>query len=190
MTDKQALRRELRQRRKEHARALPAAVRALVFSRPPQAVAAMVPEGAVVGIYDPMPDEAPALAYGRWFFERGHPIALPWFAERTSPMQFRQWASPHVEDLLEPDPFRARQPAGDAPPLVPDVLFVPLIGFSREGGRIGLGAGHYDRWLEAHPRAIAIGLAWDCQLVDDLPLEPHDRPLAAVVTPTRLYGPF
>ena len=38
--------------------------------------------------------------------------------------------------------------------------------------------------------ALAIGLAWDCQLVDDLPHEAHDRPLAAVVTPTRLYGPF
>jgi 5-formyltetrahydrofolate cyclo-ligase len=33
-------------------------------------------------------------------------------------------------------------------------------------------------------------MAWDCQLVDSLPREPHDRPLAAVVTPTRFYGPF
>ena len=37
---------------------------------------------------------------------------------------------------------------------------------------------------------LAIGLAWDCQLVDDLPTEPHDCPLNAVITPTRLYGPF
>jgi 5-formyltetrahydrofolate cyclo-ligase len=39
-------------------------------------------------------------------------------------------------------------------------------------------------------RNEAIGLAWDCQLADDLPREPHDRPLLAVVTPTRLYGPW
>ena len=38
--------------------------------------------------------------------------------------------------------------------------------------------------------ALAIGMAWDCQEVPTLPLEPHDRPLAAIVTPTRLFGPF
>ncbi|HCH95451.1 MAG TPA: 5-formyltetrahydrofolate cyclo-ligase, partial [Erythrobacter sp.] len=35
-----------------------------------------------------------------------------------------------------------------------------------------------------------IGLAWDSQMVDDLPSEAHDIPLSAVVTPTRIYGPF
>jgi 5-formyltetrahydrofolate cyclo-ligase len=33
-------------------------------------------------------------------------------------------------------------------------------------------------------------MAWDVQKVDELPLEPHDFPLKAIVTPTRLYGPF
>ena len=78
----------------------------------------------------------------------------------------------------------------EAPALVPDVLFCPLVGFSERGGRLGLGAGHYDRWLADHAPQLAIGLAWDCQLVDDLPIEPHDRALDAVITPTRLYGPF
>lgn len=67
-------------------------------------------------------------------------------------------------------------------------MFVPCVGFTADGGRLGQGAGHYDRWLAAHPSAVAIGLAWDCQLVDELPTEPHDHPLDAVVTPTRLYG--
>jgi 5-formyltetrahydrofolate cyclo-ligase len=70
------------------------------------------------------------------------------------------------------------------------VLFVPVVGFTEDGARLGQGGGHYDRWLAAHPGAVAIGLAWDCQRVDALPVEPHDAPLAAVVTPTRLYGPF
>ena len=35
-----------------------------------------------------------------------------------------------------------------------------------------------------------LGLAWDTQLVDELPIEPHDVPLSAIVTPTRIYGPF
>jgi len=35
---------------------------------------------------------------------------------------------------------------------------------------------------------VALGLGWDCQLLDNLPLEPHDHPLRAVITPTRIYG--
>jgi 5-formyltetrahydrofolate cyclo-ligase len=73
---------------------------------------------------------------------------------------------------------------------MPDVLFVPLVGFTARGDRLGQGGGHYDRWLAANPHVPAIGLGWDCQLVEDLPREDHDRPLSAVVTPTRLFGPF
>jgi 5-formyltetrahydrofolate cyclo-ligase len=70
------------------------------------------------------------------------------------------------------------------------VLFVPLLGFTTSGHRIGQGGGHYDRYLAAHTHVTAIGLAWDTQLVDDLPVEEHDVRLNYVVTPTRLYGPF
>ena len=82
------------------------------------------------------------------------------------------------------------QPTGAAEAVTPQVLFVPLLGFSETGQRLGQGGGHYDRWLADHPETLAIGMAWDCQLVDELPSEDHDAPLAAVVTPTRLYGPF
>ena len=86
--------------------------------------------------------------------------------------------------------FGIAQPDENAESVVPDVLFVPLVGFTAQGDRLGQGGGHYDRWLAEHPNTVAIGLAWDCQLVEDLPSEPHDVPLSAVVTPTRTYGPF
>mgnify|MGYP006272095149 CR=1 FL=1 len=188
--DKQVLRTELRQRRRDHVAAIPVIQRGLLFRRPPEAIARLVPEDAVIGVYHEMPAEAPAGHYARWFFERGHKIALPWFADRTAPMAFREWSNPFVDDLLEPDPFQSRQPQADSAELIPDVMFCPLLGFSDRGERLGLGAGHYDRWLADHPPRLAIGLAWDCQLVDHLPLEPHDRGLDAVIPPTRLYGPF
>ena len=104
-------------------------------------------------------------------------------------MTFAPFTDPFGESDLETGPYDLLQPQEGAS-LVPDVLFVPVVGFTADGHRLGQGGGHYDRWLETHPDTIAIGLAWDCQLVDELPLEPHDRPLTAVVTPTRLYGPF
>lgn len=190
MIEKQKLRAELKQRRRAFVAAIPEGQRALLFRRPPAAIEVLVPAGAVISVYHEMPGEVPASNYARWFFERGHRIALPWFAGRGEPMRFREWTNPFVEELLEPDPYGAMQPTGDAAALVPEVMFCPLLGFSAAGGRIGYGAGFYDRWLAEHPPALAIGLAWDCQLVDDLPIEPHDIMLHAVITPTRLHGPF
>ena len=190
MTEKKRLRAELKQRRREFLAAIPAAQRGLLFRRPPAAVAALVPEGAVISVYHEMKGEVPASNYARWFFEAGHRIALPWFESRGEPMQFREWSNPFVEELLVPDPYQALQPARDAAVLLPIVMFCPLLGFTAKGGRIGYGAGHYDQWLAAHRPALAIGLAWDCQLVEELPLEPHDVMLDAIVTPTRIYGPF
>ena len=105
-------------------------------------------------------------------------------------MEFARFADPFEEEDLEVGPFGLLQPFADAPIMVPQILFVPLVGFTATGARLGQGGGHYDRWLEAHPETRTVGLAWDCQLVDALPLEPHDRTLDAVVTPTRIYGPF
>ncbi|MFM2302347.1 MAG: hypothetical protein RLZZ84_2083 [Pseudomonadota bacterium] len=190
MTDKQHLRRELKSRRLAHVAAIPAMQRNLLFRRPPGALLEVVPAGAIVSIYHEMPGEAPATHYGRWLHEQGHRIALPWFEQRSAPMRFREWSNPFIDELLVPDPFSALQPPADAAELVPDVTFVPLLGFTDRGERIGYGGGHYDRWLADHPATVAIGLAWDCQLVESLPLEAHDIRLAAVVTPTRLYGPF
>ena len=64
------------------------------------------------------------------------------------------------------------------------------MGFTAQGKRLGQGGGHYDRWLASRPATLRIGLAWDAQLVEELPVEPHDMALNAIVTPTRLYGPF
>jgi len=67
---------------------------------------------------------------------------------------------------------------------------VPLVAFTERGERMGQGAAHYDGWLAKRPGTVTIGMAWDVQKVDELPVEPHDVPLRAIVTPTRLYGPF
>ena len=184
---KAELRRRLRRLRREHVAALPGTARALLFLRPPQAIVAAVPPSAVIGVYAESAHEAPASRYAEWFFERGHPVALPWFAERGAAMRFRAW-NPFSPEPLATGPYGIRQPPASAAEREPKVVFVPLLGFTAEGHRLGQGAGHYDRWLAGHPEATAFGLAWDCQRLTALPTEPHDRPLAAVITPTRVYG--
>jgi 5-formyltetrahydrofolate cyclo-ligase len=187
---KKQLRGELRRRRVAHAAALPAEVSALVFNRPPGPVLEMVPIDATIGLYRSDEGEAPSGGYIRFFFERGHPIALPRVTTLDKPMEFRMHTDPYGESDLEAGVWGLRQPRADAPAVVPQVLFMPLVGFTAKGDRLGQGGGYYDRFLAAHPQTIAIGMAWDVQEVAELPTELHDMRLSAIVTPTRVLGPF
>jgi 5-formyltetrahydrofolate cyclo-ligase len=188
--EKQAIRKRLRQARREHAASLPEQVSALVFHRPPAAVLDLVPDDAVIGLYRADTGEAPAGGYARFFHERGHTIALPWLVNLQTPMIFRTHTDPYAESDLAKGYFGLMQGSEDAPEVVPDVLFMPLVAFTASGDRLGQGGGFYDKWLGAHPDVTRIGLAWDVQEVPELPIEPHDMGLTAVVTPTRVLGPF
>ncbi len=188
MSNKAELRQKLRAARKAHVEALPDSIRGLLFHRPPAPLLARIPQEAVIGLYHAGPWEAPAAAYARFFRDAGHVLALPFFADPDAPMAFRHHTDPYAQDDLEVGPFGMLQPAADAEVLVPEVLFIPLVGFTATGARLGQGGGHYDRWLAEHPPVLAVGLAWDAQLCDALPTEPHDIALDAVVTPTRIYG--
>lgn len=87
--------------------------------------------------------------------------------------------------------FGIKEPLLDCSAVVPikqiDQLFLPLVGFDLFGNRIGMGGGFYDRTLatvEANSINL-IGLAHDCQQVDQIPTEAWDIPLDAILTPSR-----
>lgn len=93
--------------------------------------------------------------------------------------------------LRQPLALEAGGTAALAPEDLDDGLDVALIlglGFDADGYRLGYGAGYFDRFLHARPFP-AIGLAYDCQLMDQLPVEPHDVPMAAVVTESGVHHP-
>ncbi|WP_394728372.1 5-formyltetrahydrofolate cyclo-ligase [Altererythrobacter sp. GH1-8] len=190
MQSKATLRKQLRKLRSEHAAAQPSAIRALLFNRPPAPLLDIIAPDAVIGIYDANASEAPTMGYARFFQEAGHTLALPRFADEKAPMRFAVFMDPFEKSDLKQGAFGIMQPAQDAAEIEPTVLFVPLVGFTASGARLGQGGGHYDRYFAEHPEALRIGLAWDVQLCDTLPSEPHDMALHAIVTPTRMYGPF
>jgi 5-formyltetrahydrofolate cyclo-ligase len=81
--------------------------------------------------------------------------------------------------ILEPQPQRTRA-------VVPETLelaLIPGVAFDLRGGRLGFGAGFYDRLLSRLPRDIPmVGLAFDFQVIPRLPSQPHDIMLDAIVT--------
>lgn len=88
-----------------------------------------------------------------------------------------------IETLIQGE-FGVMEPAADAdaaPPPPRAVALVPGVAFDRKGNRLGWGQGYFDRFL-AEFDGVAIGLAYDCQIYEELPHEPHDRPVSMVVT--------
>jgi 5-formyltetrahydrofolate cyclo-ligase len=92
---------------------------------------------------------------------------------------------------LETLAFGLRQPLTDEPELpeeainrTVDVAVIVGLAFDQRGYRLGYGKGFFDRFLAKRPFP-AIGLAYDLQLVDKIPSEPHDVPMAAIVTELR-----
>lgn len=63
-------------------------------------------------------------------------------------------------------------------------VIVPGVAFTRQGGRIGYGKGYYDRYLHQHPQYVTCGIAYDCQVMEQLPAEEHDVPLDMLITET------
>ena len=180
----------MRAARRQTVAELPDAVRALVFSRPPAPVLERIADDAVIGLYHASASEAPTARYAQYFLEKGHRIALPRLLADVRAMRFAEHTDPLGQSDLETGPHGMMQPGSEAPDIVPDAVFVPLLAFDPRGGRLGQGGGYYDRWLADHRDVLRIGLAWDTQATECVPMEAHDMPLHLIVTPTRVLGPF
>lgn len=67
-----------------------------------------------------------------------------------------------------------------------DAVILPGSVFDERCGRFGYGGGFYDRFVSAIPKAHRIALAYDLQIVEQAPLQPHDELLDLVITETRV----
>ena len=88
-------------------------------------------------------------------------------------------------DLLVPGTFGTSEPRAEARELNPDVLLVPLAAFDSKGGRLGYGKGYYDEAiarLKQERRIGVVGLGFEAQRVDKIPLSPRDQRLDLVLT--------
>lgn len=138
--------------------------------------------GMVVSGFFPIRSEIDARPLMEIVRQRGARLCLPVVLDKTT-IVFRELVRGAE---LVPTGFGTSGPGEDAPVLDPQLLIMPLSVFDRTGGRIGYGAGHYDR---AIARLLAKGmtprlegLAFSCQEVEAVPVEDHDQPLNAIIT--------
>ena len=134
--------------------------------------------GQILAGYMPIRTEIdPVPVMSRW----DAPVCVPLIRGAGQPLDFHRWTP---DAAMTDGPFGAKVPA-DADPVVPQVLIVPLVAFDARGFRLGYGGGYYDRTLEmlrGRQTAVAIGFAYAAQAAAELPLEPTDQRLDAVIT--------
>lgn len=174
---KTALRLALRDRRRVLAAATPDAAEQAAALAPLEMLGASVVAGyrAQGGEIDPWP-------LMQRLARAGALLALPVALDREQPLRFRRWTP---GDALAPDAFKIASPLDSAGEVEPDFIIAPLLAFDRKGGRIGQGGGHYDRTLaalRARRPVFMLGLAYAGQEVAEIPIEPHDQRLDAILT--------
>jgi 5-formyltetrahydrofolate cyclo-ligase len=118
----------------------------------------------------------------------GKKVALPRFDPGTN--GYVACEIERLEDDLAPGKFGIREPRAHCPPISPstvELALVPGVAFDLKGRRLGRGKGFYDRLL-ASVGGRKCGVAFDLQVVEEIPTEPHDVCLDYLLTPTQWLG--
>jgi len=120
----------------------------------------------------------------RTLIERGDTVYLPCFEKGD--LTFRQLTNLGDIHLGE---FGIPEPAPESThydPQMIDMVLVPGRAFDRNRRRLGRGNGGYDRWISRHRKENTqtqiIGVAFECQIVQEVPCEAHDERMDGVVT--------
>jgi len=149
---------------------------------------------AVIGAYWPIKGEFdPLPALHRWkedgeLIDQPQPrrIGLPVVNRAHKTMTFHAW---YPGCPMEEDAYGIPKPK-DTELIVPTLLFVPCVGYSAGGYRLGYGGGFYDRMLGSlSPKPFTVGLGFGTDFVDDFEPEPHDMPLDAILNDHGIVWP-
>lgn len=118
----------------------------------------------------------------RWALERHIPLALP-RCEQNRQMQF--FIISRLKDL-QAGAYDIPEPVTNQKAVITEktVCIVPGLAFTKQGSRLGQGAGYYDRFLKNYPELYTIGISYDFMLLDTLPCEAHDCLIKEIITDT------
>ncbi len=136
-------------------------------------------------VFVPLPSEPDIFPLLTDALATGKLLTLPRFNAAANAYEAVRVCDP-VRELVV-GPFQVHEPVAACPVVALnrlDLALVPGLGFDARGHRLGRGKGHYDRLLAGFT-GMKIGVAFDFQIVTEVPREPHDIALDAVVTPTR-----
>jgi len=142
----------------------------------------VLPDKQVIAAYSSFGHEVATRPLLAGLLAAGHVLVLPVVDRQSRMMEFRRVDSldaltPGVYGILEPRSGELCSPEEI------ELFFIPGLAFDRQGNRLGRGGGFYDRYLSTvRPDAAKIGLAFQLQIAEALPVAPHDIKVDAVLT--------
>lgn len=139
--------------------------------------------GYVYGYY-PLGKEAPVLSCLRWALRAGKRVALP--KVHGQDMDFYEIQS--LEDVGRGH-FGVMEPLQTRPVFWEEALcLTPGVGFDQKGNRLGHGGGYYDRYFSMHGRLLKVGIAYDFQVIEEIPAQQWDVPMDYCITPSSIWA--
>ena len=139
-----------------------------------------------IALYLPNDGEIGTACLASWCREAGKQLFLP-VISASDLLEFARWTGD--EELVinrygipEPPEHAERSPIAQL-----DILTLPLVGWDRLGGRLGMGGGFYDRALAGVSRTIKVGLAHALQQIPEIPQDEWDIALDFVATDAALH---
>lgn len=89
----------------------------------------------------------------------------------------------HLDDLVEGPMGILQPPLGNKQSdTTYDLIIVPGLAFDKSGNRLGYGKGYYDQFLAKEVNVLKVGVCFDFQLFDQLPIDVHDQKVDIIVT--------
>lgn len=178
---------EIRHRMRQVRKALPAAARAERCARIHATLFARDEwrDARTVMLFASMRTEVDTGPMERRARSEGKIVVAPRMNEDMTDLDVRVWEDgvvPYEQGRLAPEP-PPDAPSVDVQTI--DLVVVPALALSPDGARIGYGKGFYDRLLATIPRARRIAVAFDFQLIAEVPETPGDERVHTIVTDQR-----
>ena len=145
-------------------------------------VPAPIFKGCVIGGYWPISGELDIRPLLSACHAQGHQLALPCSPRKGYPLTFREWTP---LDKLKAGPYGTREPFPQRAEMIPNLILVPLLAFTKYGERLGYGGGFYDRTLvklKEEAEVFACGIAYAAQEAASLPTDSFDQRLDGILT--------
>ena len=188
--EKAALRKQQAILRKDASAAHDDVVALLAGYADPLMKALALEDGDIVAGFWPIKSELDPRPLMAALVRCGMHSALPSTPQAGQPLIFHAWQD---GDAVISGLYGTSEPAPTAPVVIPRLILVPMLAFDDAGFRLGYGGGFYDRTLakiraEGH-HVQCVGIAYDSQHVDHVPVGDYDAQLDGVLTESGLHLP-
>jgi len=144
---------------------------------------APIDQSDIIASFIPISGEIDVSLLNEILHENGNKVVLPAIEEKDQPLIFRLYSP--SENMAFNKQYKIYEPPNTQEEYMPTVIIVPLVACDNKGNRIGFGGGFYDRTidhLERKKEVLTIGLAYDFQILAEIPTLDHDKKLDCIIT--------